>query len=247
GTYAGGILLQTGANGTVTNNWIVQNGALTGGGGIYIGSASPTIANNTVADNTASVNGSPGSGEGVYIYGTDTAPASPRVENNIVASHTYGIWVGGNGATPLLSHNDVWNSSVANYRQVAPGSGDISTDPQFVNPLNDDYHLGGGSPVIDQGAVPDSPNTDIDGDSRPVDGNGDSIALPDIGADEMICNLPDFNGDGQVTALEVQAAASSWHLSATDPGFNPLTDRNGDGIVNLIDVMRIASAWGQSC
>ena len=55
-------------------------------------------------------------------------------------------------------------------------SSDISGDPDFVDPDNDDYHIGPDSDAIDQG-VDAGVTNDIDHHPRPYQ-------EPDIGADE---------------------------------------------------------------
>jgi hypothetical protein len=67
------------------------------------------------------------------------------------------------------------------------GSANIDADPRFVNPAADDYHLLWSSPAIDAG----QPNcgtpcqdSDLDGLTRPIDGNGDGTATRDMGAYE---------------------------------------------------------------
>jgi len=60
---------------------------------------------------------------------------------------------------------------------VVIGTHNISLDPLFVDPADDDYHLRAGSPCIDAGTDA-GVTTDIDGDPRPIG------VRVDIGADE---------------------------------------------------------------
>ncbi len=65
------------------------------------------------------------------------------------------------------------------------GDGNLDADPRFVNASLGDYHLRLDSPCIDAGEILPDPLPDFDGDVGPLDGDGDGIAQPDIGADEM--------------------------------------------------------------
>lgn len=76
-----------------------------------------------------------------------------------------------------------------------PGNGNINADPKFVDLFGGNLRLGAGSPCIDRGnnymdyhpTVPgfqSLPDTDMDGNWRIVDGNGDGTATVDMGAYE---------------------------------------------------------------
>lgn len=91
------------------------------------------------------------------------------------------------GATPTFSCIEDWSDG---------GEGNTNLAPQFVdangpdgNPdthEDSDYHLLPDSPCIDAGAnVTGLPETDFDGNPRPVDGDGDGSADVDMGAFEF--------------------------------------------------------------
>jgi hypothetical protein len=66
--------------------------------------------------------------------------------------------------------------------------GNISADPLFTNPTQGDFHIQQGSPSIDAGdnLTPNLPDTDIDGDPRILDGDGNGTAIVDMGVDEFL-------------------------------------------------------------
>jgi PKD domain/PASTA domain len=83
---------------------------------------------------------------------------------------------------------------------ISPGSGDLNVDPGFKNPGAGDYSLRRGSSVIDKGnsAVPRPANgpepadsaTDLAGNPRKSDGDGDGTAVVDMGAFEYTNHPP---------------------------------------------------------
>jgi hypothetical protein len=66
-------------------------------------------------------------------------------------------------------------------------NGNVSANPQFVDPTHQKYQLSATSPAIDIGtnSAPHLPKKDLAGKPRIVDGNGDGKAIVDAGAYEF--------------------------------------------------------------
>ena len=99
--------------------------------GILIGGSS-TCSNTTIESNTIHGN----SDDGIFIItGENTA-----IKNNIIVNNEkYGIEDEIGNTTS--SYNNVWNNTNGNYSNVSAGAGDISVDPLFADPANEDFHL----------------------------------------------------------------------------------------------------------
>lgn len=182
-SVGGGLFIElVGKSPSIKNNIITNNTAEYIHDGISItnGPGQPLIVNNTIVANKYSDSGFH---DGIYLGG---GGISPIIRNNIIALNGYGIHRDSNTSTPypVMSNNDVWGNSVADYFNLSPDATDISADPLFVNQTGGDYHLRDGSPCIDAGTASDAPNMDFEGDSRPLDGDANGSALWDIGADE---------------------------------------------------------------
>ncbi len=87
------------------------------------------------------------------------------VTNNIIIDNRFGIFNNGSqtNSHSVQDHNDVWNNTIDYGGNLTnPGPNSISADPLFVNPdymnpMNGDWNLQGGSPCLGAG----SSGTDI--------------------------------------------------------------------------------------
>ena len=69
--------------------------------------------------------------------------------------------------------------------QVVAGAANLLVNPSFVDAAALDYRLRADSPLIDRGFPGAGSTADLDGAPRPNDGNGDGVAVRDIGAFEF--------------------------------------------------------------
>jgi predicted outer membrane repeat protein len=219
-----GICVQTCFNGRIVNNLIVGNQAYQPytsggiGGGIYCQVAQTPpgdhlddvlILNNTIVGNTASNLFIMGGGGGIAITLLEERLI---IANNTVAYNSSGIWQAQSiTLNPEFVRNVFYDNPKGpgtdyNYVYLEAGLTDISANPLFVNADHGDYHLSSGSPCIDagEGTIAGLPTTDIDGNTRPKDGDYDGAARIDIGAYEFSQCVGDFEGeDGDVDGRDL--------------------------------------------
>ena len=177
----------------ITNNLFVGNTCDEDGAGIDVyRSPLAIIANNTFHNNQAVDDGG-----GMMLGST----GGVQVSNNLFTSNS-AIGTGGgirvNGSTPTLLNNDVWSNTPNNYFGISDptgSAGNISVDPLFTNPGGDDFSLLAGSPAIDAGTSLGSPNEDLVGQVRPLDGDASGGPQFDMGAYEFR-PFTDSDGDG---------------------------------------------------
>ena len=199
---------------------------------------SGSIMNNTIASST------------VGIYGCSN---SPSVANNIVASCSRGLVGFGSTSTKSLSHNDVYGCGTPYDPATTPHSTDLACDPLFVDESADNYHILPGSGCIDKGVSAGAPSDDIDGFTRPRDGDGDGTASVDIGCYETPSHymlpsgaksVPDGSLVGIAYSTATAAFANRFYVESADRsgGIGVLGVVSGtgktvivEGVMNTID------------
>ena len=204
-TSGGGIYCSS-SSPVIANNIIKGNTAANWGGGVCCRSASPRIVGSLIAGNTAN------EGSGVfciYLAASRTAimnstiagnsatvggsveandRASLVVENSIIAFNSSGV-LKVNNKTMTLRNNCVHGNIAYNYSGIADPTGiegNISGDPGFASRYGN-YRLLPGSLCIDgwdDAPRPTDVEVDLDGLARIADGNGDGVAVVDMGAHE---------------------------------------------------------------
>ncbi|MGA1840282.1 MAG: MopE-related protein [bacterium] len=204
------------------------------------GACSPYIRNCTISANSE---------DGIYcVYDpTQFVPnSSPQIINSI-------IW--GNRLSEISC-----NTATIFYSCIKGGYGDpnatynIDCNPQFIDPNAGDYHLQPTSCCIDAGNNNDCPSEDKDGITRPQDGNGDDIAICDMGAyeyPEIHCTYTissteaAFDSSGGTGIITVTAPwGCSWEVLNNDPEWITITSGSsgsGTGSVNYTVEVNLGS------
>ena len=225
GAPSGGGLYCANSSPALINCTITQNTSLLNGGGIYLHNANPRISNCTISGNTANRGG------GIYAY----YASNPTMTNSIMWKNTAPngpeIYMRGSSVygypTLTVSYSDVEGgqeaASVFTGTKLIWGEGNIDADPAFA--FADDAYLLPSSPCIDVGTnnPPGGlPQTDRDGNPRPLDGNGDGISLADMGAHE-------YNAQEPSIALSRHTAEFFATVGGANPDQQVLSIRNGGG------------------
>jgi hypothetical protein len=153
----------------IENNVIVKNGGPNGQGGVSITGIGGSVGRRVFAFNTVSQNQGPfGNVSGVTCDAGAGVPLA--MTSNLVVNNA--------GPSQVIGGACVWT-----YSDIAPGSvsgtGNLSSDPLFVDPAHNNFHLQLASPVRDAADPAATLAVDIDGDARPQG------ARRDMGADEI--------------------------------------------------------------
>lgn len=235
GGSGGGVSCRISSFAGFSNCLINDNEAFNGGGGVHCSESSSRVINCTIAGNRANQGG------GFYF---DGQYPYPRLTNCVVwANEAEAIYV--NSGYPSVTFSNIQDGIGESWF----GEGCIDVDPQFIDPDGPDdrgvywrdnnYRLADSSPCIDAGttSISEVPDDDLDHHPRPFDGDGDAIAIVDMGAYEFGSLLGDINSDGFVDYQDFSALEAC----ITGPTINApagceQVDLDGDGDVDLIDV-----------
>jgi len=181
---SGGGIVCTYSSPNISNVTVTDNTAGYEGGGIYFGyTSSPSLLNATITGNNANYRGG-----GIFCCNNSLLSL---LNVTIIGNNAY--W-GGSGiccynSNPTLCNSILWNNNIYIYGHPPTGSvttsysniqggwagtGNIDSDPLFIDANNGNYHLSSGSPCINAG-TPDTtglnlPDYDLDGNPRIVNG-----------------------------------------------------------------------------
>jgi len=204
-----------------------------GGGGVgNYDMSSPTLINCTFVGNSAMGYAGTGGGMDNYdncspivtncIFWANYAEDSNNEINNAISSN------------PTVSYCDIQGDTIYS------GTGNRNTDPCFVDADANNYHLDVNSFCIDAGDPyfnPNPPETDIDGESRIVNGR------VDMGADEYYWSPADFNKDEIVNFIDYAMLANAWQSSSGQPDYNDIFDLADNNSIDYNDLALFCDDW----
>jgi hypothetical protein len=186
-----------GSNSVILENLILTGNQASNGGAIGFQGGDLKIINCLISDNVA------GNAAGAMIVRNDS---TVMLETTTVVDNRANHLVGGvaNEAHLTVINSIFWNNlleqihtnpagppfvvtsvSFSDIQGGHAGIANIDQDPLFVDAPNSNFRLSLGSPGIDAGINTEAPASDLDRTARPIDGDGDGMAVVDMGAFEF--------------------------------------------------------------
>lgn len=202
-TGDGGGMFNNGSSGSLTNCSFSQNNSKGNGGGISSDNSRLTLVNCSFSNNGAGASGGGIANLNCSIgfincsFSNNRASSfgggllninTPSTLYNCSFSQNIGLTGGGvynHESTSSLTNCILWKNNInqiegdaatVNYSIVQggyTGTGNLNTDPLFVDAVNDNLHLQPCSPAIDAGDNNGASTTDLDGNPRWVNDNVD--------------------------------------------------------------------------
>jgi predicted outer membrane repeat protein len=160
----------------VINSLFTRNMAAISGTAVYLGSTGHVQIYHTTIGAPLATTGS----------AVAAASGSLDVQNTLIVSHAIGLE--NSGGVVTQDYNLFYGNAADTWGDVAGGGHNPTGEPDFVNVLLDDYHLGAGSAAVDAGANL-GVNGDFDGDLRP-DGDGFDIGFDERSRSTIRVYLP---------------------------------------------------------
>lgn len=205
----------------IYHNWYdstlsISNSLMCGNGreGIYAAGDLLQVANCTISQNVTEIES--------YAYGIYAASTNLFIIDSI-------IWQNGHTSSYNIALPYSPQTSSINYsclgQPIQSGMGNIYVNPQYVDSLNQDYHLQTNSPCLDAG----SPLTPYENETTP---NGSRVNMGAYGNTLEATLSTDVDTDGD-------CINDNWELTnlgGSDPSVHDSNDDvDGDGFANFIE------------
>lgn len=251
--YTGGALEIRGGNPSFTRCRIINNEAGEydwGGSGISAFGGTMTFESCTVAGNTSYENGG-----GMFVWNGIVYMENCTISDNKADDMGGGIFLFGHlSGSATLRSCILWNNKATEvegktisvqYSDVKggyTGTGNINSDPCFVDTSSGDYHLRWGSLCIDTGDpgyAPQPSDKDIDGEPRVM-----RASRVDMGSDEVGPKQADFNRNGIIDGLDLSVLLNSWLAVEGDANWYVLCDLFNNKQIDAMDYAEFAADWG---
>jgi hypothetical protein len=204
--YGGGVGVYAAAP-TISNSLVTGNLSEFTGGGIDMFVSCPTIVNSTIVGNLAVNPVGDGFGGGVYVRDSE-----PTISTNIIFGNVSEAGGGGIDLIGSLLAYVLYTDLNQNLPQDSSGAftigpGNLSVDPQFIDPSGPKPCLRSGSPAIDAGPIVSTAGPEDGlGRSREIDGDFDGVPRVDLGYCE----------GGDITRVTVDSSGLvSWDASVS--------------------------------
>jgi CSLREA domain-containing protein len=203
---------------TITNSTISGNTAQRSGGGLYVGQ-NVNLINTTVAFNIA--RDDKGGGVGTFLNGAFTSTRNTIIARN---SSLVGTAPDFSGNVYSQGFNLIENTSGATIN--GSNSGNLLNVNPLLAPLAYNggmiptHLLQPGSPAIDAADPNNYPPTDQRGVPRPLDGDLNGIALPDIGAFEAGAKIVTKTADTNDAACNADCSLREAIVEANNSSTN---------------------------